>query len=272
MPESVAQEVQKSNTPKVEVLKEHYPGYERPAQEAWEHFVDSVAAKSKASAPAKHEVDPRGRSKEEVEFFKAVGEKKKPGSDEEKGAESATKNSETNATKTEREGEGKQAAKSETQKSQNQQQTGYDRLLERASKEPDFEKVVERLHEPFFPQSREGFARYQVLDHALKETINAPDVIYFLARPENSSIALKMQDATPAQIAKTVHMISAELRFGGRTAKRAQEEPRPRAPKPPAEVGGRGAVMGDAAKQAAQEGNFSAFEKEMNKRAAASRR
>jgi hypothetical protein len=163
---------------------------------------------------------------------------------------------------TEAEGDGKQPAKAEAQPS------SYDRLLERASQEPDFDKVVERLHEPFFPLSAEGYARYQVLNYAVNPISNPGDVVYFFSRPENSSIALKMQDAPPHKIAQIVHMISAELRFGGRTAKRAEEDaPRPRAPRPPSEVGGRGAGPTDTAEDAVRRNDFRAAEAEWNRRA-----
>jgi len=169
------------------------------------------------------------------------------------------------ASTTAAERDAKQTAKTEAGERQNEQPSSYDRLLERASKEPDFDKVVERLHEPFFPLSAEGHARFQVLNHAINQISNADEVLYFLARPENSSVALKMQDAPPHKIAQVVHMVSAELRFGGRTAKRA-DEPRPRAPKPPHEVGGRGSPPGDAEGDAVRRNDFRAAEAIWNQR------
>jgi hypothetical protein len=46
----------------------------------------------------------------------------------------------------------------------------------------------------------------------------------------------------------------------------ASDEPRPRAPKPPAEVGGRGAAAEDAAVAAARSGSFGDFDEEMKRR------
>ena len=110
--------------------------------------------------------------------------------------------------------------------------------------------------------SQDGYARYQVLDFALTQVPNGLDVIYFLARPENSSLAIILQDAPPHKIAQIAHMISAELRFGSRTKKSSNEEqPRPRAPKPPAEVGGRGAQPDDAALAAARNGSLQHFQR-----------
>jgi hypothetical protein len=51
--------------------------------------------------------------------------------------------------------------------------------------------------------------------------------------------------------------------------KDAAAETKPRAPKPPAEVGGRGASSEDAATAAARSGNFAAFEAEQNRKARA---
>jgi hypothetical protein len=227
-------------------IQKHYPVHE-PAtpEESWEQFASGVIAQGKEG---------------EATGEKAPGPKDK----EPKGKQGF---------ETEGQGAREQTANTELQQRQNQapQQAAYDRMLERASKEPDFDKVVERLHEPFFPMNQEGYAKYQTMAYAMSQVSNADDVLYFLARPENSSVALKMQNAPPHKIAQTIHTISAELRFGGRTAKR-EEEPKPRAPKVPAEVGGRGAMMGDRAKEAARSGNFPDFSREMDERAARSRR
>lgn len=257
-------------------LDQHYPVHqpETPRQD-WDEFVGRTAARERDRPPVEHRtVDLANRTPEEQEFFKKVGieAKAKEATDEKTDVKPEEVVDEKQTSKTET-AETRQAGKPESEQAQTKQpRTGYDHILERASKEPDFERVVERLTEPFFPMSQDGYARYQVLDFALTQVPNGLDVIYFLARPENSSLALKMQDAPPHKIAQIAHMISAELRFGSRTKKSSNEEqPRPRAPKPPAEVGGRGAQPDDAALAAARNGDFTAFSAEMDRRARNSR-
>jgi hypothetical protein len=58
---------------------------------------------------------------------------------------------------------------------------------------------------------------------------------------------------------------STEPKTEGRPEEKAPEV-RPRAPKPPSEVGGRGAATEDAATAAARDGNFGAFEAEQKRR------
>jgi hypothetical protein len=132
----------------------------------------------------------------------------------------------------------------------------YEEILERASREPDFERVVENLHAPIFPKSAEGNARLQVMAYAMREISNSADVTYFLARPENSSVLLQMQNASPDRIAQTIHMISAELRFG----KRSNGGTKPRAPKPISDVGGRGTAAPDQEADAIRRNDFRAAE------------
>jgi hypothetical protein len=220
-------------------------------------------------------VDLANRSPEEQEFFKKVGDKVEPKADakaKEASEKADVKPEEVDAAKAET-AETKQTGKPESEQGQPQgrpEQIARDKILERAAAEPEYEQIVDRLYEPTFPDSAEGYARYQVLGYALNQVINTEDVLFFLAKPANASVLKNMQTAAPHDIAKAVHKISAELRFGSRT-KKSSEEPRPRAPKPPAEVGGRGAHPGDAARYAAENGDFTAFSAEMDRRARNSR-
>jgi hypothetical protein len=77
------------------------------------------------------------------------------------------------------------------------------------------------------------------------------------------------------KIVLTEHLIQQELDKAAKVAKvetkapdseKTAPEPKPRAPKPPAEVGGRGAASEDAAVSAARNGNFAAFEAEMSRK------
>ena len=227
----------------------------RSMGEAYREFKDRVIVEDKtAPRQQQKETDLTKATPKELKEWEQTGEVSEP----KQGKESAEGKSDA---KPLTEGDGKQLSETEAQ----QQPNRYDRLLERASKEPDFEKVVERLHEPFFPLSQEGHARYQVMGYALQQCSNSEDVLYFLARPENASVAFAMQQASPHKIAQTIHMVSAELRFGKGTTKAAGET-RPRAPRPPSEVGGHGAPPRDAEADAVRRNDFRSAEAIWNKR------
>ena len=260
MPESpIATEVQKP---------EGQPSFERaPLEpprslgEAWSEFKSKVLVEDKTGARESKQVDLTKATPKQLKEWEETGEVSEP----KPGKEPAEAKNEKAAPDGEGKGDGKQPAQTEApQENKQPQLTSYDRLLERASKEPDFDKVVERLHEPFFPLSQEGHARFQTMAYAMRQISNGDDVLYFLARPENSSVAMSMQNAAPHKIAQVIHTISAELRFGIKRA--AEEETRPRAPKPPAEVGGRGTTPDDPAADAVRRNDFRAAEAAWNAR------
>lgn len=230
---------------------ERFPGQPHTLVDDWKNLQEHNEPKPKAekAEPQKDEpktVDIAKLTAEQQEKWQKDGEFPKA---------EAKKEAETPAAEAKPVGdEGKQAVKADAD-AKRQPQSAMDRFLERASKEPEFEKVVQRMNEPFFPMNREGFARYQVLGKALGEVVNREDVLYFLSRPENSEIAFKMQSADAHKIAAVVHTISAELRFG-RQHSAASEAPKPRAPKPPTEVGGRGTAPPDEEKEALRTNDF----------------
>lgn len=162
----------------------------------------------------------------------------------------------------------KEAAKEAKAQEQEQPQTNYDRLLERASREPDFDQVVSRLHEPFFPLSQEGHARFQVLEYAVSQCCNPQDVVYFLSRPENASVARSLQDCDPWRIGAAIHGISADLRFGVKRSEKS-ERPKPSAPRPYSEVGGRTSSPDDPVEAAERRGNFKELKDVWNRQATA---
>jgi len=242
-----------------EGVREYVPGGPRTMDEAFKDFRSSVEVQSSegkqgAHLPERNDADLKKLTPEQLEKWNKSGEL--PGDKEEK-KESA----EQPATEAER--DSKPTSKTKADERQSEQLTPFDRLLQRASQEPHFEEIVERFNEPFFPISAEGTARYQVLGHALRQVSNPDDVVYYIAHPDNSSIALKMQDATPQKIAQMVHTISAQLRFGGNTTKKVED--RPRAPKPPSEVGGRSSFSGDPLKEAVRNNDFATAESIWNR-------
>jgi hypothetical protein len=261
-------------------ITSHYPIHQPESPQAdWKDFAERTAEPRRDHAPVARTVDLTNRSPEEREFMKKVGDKVEPKAEaktkEATNEKADVKPEEVDAKQSAKAetAETKQTGKPESEQGQPQgrpEQIARDKILERAAAEPEYEQIVDRLYEPTFPDSAEGYARYQVLGYALNQVINTEDVLFFLAKPANASVLKNMQTAAPHDIAKAVHKISAELRFGSRT-KKSSEEPRPRAPKPPAEVGGRGAQPDDAARVAAQNGDFKAFSAEMDRRARNSR-
>jgi hypothetical protein len=146
---------------------------------------------------------------------------------------------------------------------QEAQRQANDRFLERAAKEEDFEGIVERMNSPYFPVSKDGFGRYNVLAAALTEISNSDAVLFELVK--NKQIAYDLNTVPPGNIPAIVHKISAQIRFGIK-ARQQEAAPKPKPPKPPHEVGGRGAAHGDAAINAAEAGDFKSFSNEMSKR------
>jgi hypothetical protein len=76
----------------------------------------------------------------------------------------------------------------------------------------------------------------------------------------------------PDKLVESVRMLAREVPKLLAQQEREKADNRPRAPKPPSEVGGRGSGSGDALVAAAKAGDFRAFEKEQWERVRASRR
>jgi hypothetical protein len=123
----------------------------------------------------------------------------------------------------------------------------------------------------------------QQIPHAVKALVNDSPVfehlLYTLGEPAAMADLIQTAKTNPAlairKIVLTEHLIQQELDKAAKVAKvetkapdseKTAPEPKPRAPKPPAEVGGRGAASEDAAVSAARNGNFAAFEAEMSRK------
>jgi hypothetical protein len=120
------------------------------------------------------------------------------------------------------------------------------------------------------------------MPHAVKALVNDSPVfehlLYTLGDPASMADLIATAKTNPAmalrKIVATEILIQQELDKAAKAEKVAVKsesekpvsEAKPRAPKPPAEVGGRGAASEDAAVAAARNGNFSAFSDEMSRR------
>lgn len=89
----------------------------------------------------------------------------------------------------------------------------YDRALEQvAAQGENVEQFVEKLQEPIFPASEEGYAKFQVLSYALNQVSNRRDVVLALAKDSQALAKIATAD-TPDVLAAEVHKLSARLKF-----------------------------------------------------------
>lgn len=176
--------------------------------------------------------------------------------------------------------EQKLAAREREQQQQQQVQSLGKQLEEARGRYTDFDSVtkplIQDLMKPEIP--REVFA-------VINGSAVLADLLYTIGGTEATKA--DFLDACRTDLGKALRVVllveqevAKELGKGKGTEKKAGEgeaettavAPKPRAPKPPAEVGGRGAPGEDALITAAKENNFRAFDAEQTKRALASRR
>ncbi len=152
-------------------------------------------------------------------------------------------------------------------------------LREAQARYPDFMEKAK----PLVQELNKGDANEMALNR-LNRSPHLADVLYAIGGSEESAADfLAAMRADPSKAIEVIVLmeqeIARELGKGGQpNGKREtvqQEAPpakNPRAPKPPAEVGGRGAAQEDALASAAKSGDFRSFAAEQTRRALASRR
>ena len=175
--------------------------------------------------------------------------------------------------------EQRQAAQQREQQVVQQQQAIGKHIEEARGRYPDFDSVANPLiHEMLQPDiPREVFA-------VMNDSPVLADLLYTIGGTEASKAdfleACRTNPGKAIRVALLMEQeIAKELGKGKTTETKAATGKTDsattttvRAPKPPSEVGGRGAVGEDAATAAAKAGDFSAFSAEQNRRALASRR
>jgi polyhydroxyalkanoate synthesis regulator phasin len=97
------------------------------------------------------------------------------------------------------------------------------------------------------------------------------ELLYTLADQTTLSNLLETAKTNPGKALRVLRDMELDIQKALSKAPEAKPEekapePKPRAPKPPSEVGGRGAATEDAATAAARDGNFAAFEAEQRRR------
>lgn len=97
------------------------------------------------------------------------------------------------------------------------------------------------------------------------------ELLYTLADETTRNNLLETAKTNPGKALRVLHLMEADIQKA--LSKPAEVKPegkapetKPRAPKPPSEVGGRGAATEDADKAAAREGKFSDFEAEQKRK------
>jgi hypothetical protein len=151
-------------------------------------------------------------------------------------------------------------------------------LTEARERYEDFDSKANPVHQELMKPgiSREVFA-------VINESPVLPDLLYTIGGTEatkadfldacrnNPGKALRVALLMEQEIVKELGKGKGAAAQDGK-AEAATTTPKPRAPKPPAEVGGRGAPGEDALMAAAKTGDFRSFDAEQTRRAIASRR
>lgn len=158
------------------------------------------------------------------------------------------------------------AARIRQEQAQTEAQKSMSEMMKQAAeKHPDAkEKITEATNEimgestPFF----------------VKAFVNESEVIgellYALADKTTLNNVLEKAKTNPGMALRALHIMELDIQkaLSKPEAKPEEKAPenKPRAPKPPSEVGGRGAATEDAAVSAARDGNFGAFGAEQERR------
>ena len=167
----------------------------------------------------------------------------------------------------------RQQAVRETQQTLQMQQTQRDMdqmLAKAAEKHPDArEKIAKTAFElgqaPIFVQA------------FIQDSTVLDEVLYTLSDPVTMKNLLDTAKVNPAKALRVLRDMERDIEQA--TAKPAANSPKedtpvtpkPRAPKPPSEVGGRGTIPEDELAAAAKAGDFRSFEAEQNRRIRAAR-
>lgn len=246
----------------------YYPGREpETLQESWHTFVDGARDKPKKEKPKGEEFDLTKATREQKEEWNKTGKvalkPEKKDSTAENEASAATKSGKTVEHDTEADDDEPRRDDriwqdklegDELEKVQKHVQKHASRAAEHIFKHAARPQIEAGLRNAF--QNRPG--QYSDFLGALSEVKNPGEVLAHVGlQKQDRDILLGL--SSWKELRQAVHDISAAI-----MPKPAPK--RPPAPKTPPEVGGRATAPEDAAKAAARDGNFPAFEREMNRR------
>lgn len=153
-----------------------------------------------------------------------------------------------------------EAAQSEVQKSMSEM------LKQSVTKHPDAEAKIKTATAEIIAKAPPYVQSFVNDSEVLGE------LLYELSDPAKLGALLETAKANPGKALRMLHSMELELQKAPAApkpeekAKPEEKETKPRAPKPPSEVGGRGAATEDAAISAARDGKFGDFEAEMSRR------
>lgn len=140
-------------------------------------------------------------------------------------------------------------------------------------KYPDAEEKIKATMDSMVDVQLPGVIRSMLDDSEV-----LPELIYVFSDETTRNKFIETAKSNPGKAIRVLAQMEADIQAKAKAPvvekKEAKEEPpaepKPRAPKPAAEVGGRGTAPEDAAREAARTGDFRSFEAEMNRRMRAS--
>lgn len=162
------------------------------------------------------------------------------------------------------------AARTRQEQAQTEAQKSMSEMLKQATaKHPDAEQKIKSATNEIMADSVPLFVKAFVND---SEVLG--DLLYTLADEATRTKLLETAKTNPGKALRVLRDMELDIQKALATpdpkdqAKPKEDAPeaKPRAPKPPSEVGGRGASTEDAAVSAAKDGNFAAFEAEQRRR------
>jgi hypothetical protein len=244
----------------------YYPGRKpETPQEDWHRFVDSVKAGAKKDGPKGEQVDLTKATRAQKEEWQETGKVSPPKPEKMDSPGSEAKTEARDSKTVEDEGGDDEPRPDDriwTQKLEGEDlqkhQGRLDGMAKRANghiqTHPHRQHIMAGLNGLFAGRP----AQHVDFEAALADVKNPGEVLAHIGLQKQDRDIL-LRSPNWQEMRKAVHQISKAIMP-------KPEPPRRPAPKTPHEVGGRGATIGDAGKQAARDGNFKAFDAAMRAR------
>ncbi len=162
------------------------------------------------------------------------------------------------------------AARTRQEQAQSEAQKSMAEMMKQAAaRHPDAEQKIKSATNEIMAESVPMFVKAFVND---SEVLG--DLLYTLADETTRNNILETAKTNPGKALRVLRDMELDIQKAlakpepkdQAKSKEEAPEPKPRAPKPPSEVGGRGASSEDADVAAAKDGNFGAFEAEQRRK------
>ena len=163
--------------------------------------------------------------------------------------------------------DGQVAARTRQEQAQLEVQKSMAEMLKQAAaKHPDAKDKITEANSEIMAESVPMYVKAFVND---SEVLG--ELLYTLADPTTRNNLLEVAKTNPGKALRVLRDMELDIQKAlskpevVKPEEKAPEQ-KPRAPKPPSEVGGRGAATEDADKSAARDGNFAAFDAEQRRK------